>query len=91
MRIFLQPRPKTSKLLRNVFLFVGLFAAVGLALIGAVVALGLLALGTIAHVLLSFLRSTKTKKPDSGNTVIDAEFTVVRNSSRTPPSISHTN
>lgn len=73
-------RPR--RLARGLLLFVGLFAVVALALVGAVIALGVLAVGAVVHGVLTLLRgrapaATTQSRDGSGHRVIEGEFRVV--------------
>ena len=75
-------RPR--RILRGALLFVGLFAVIALALVGAVIALGVLAIGAVVHAVLSLLRSqpTATVQRQGGSTVIEGEYRVVSGGAR---------
>jgi hypothetical protein len=73
-------RPR--RLARGLLLFVGLFAVVALALVGAVIALAVLAVGAVVHGVLTLVRgrapvSTMGARDAAGHRVIDGEFRVV--------------
>lgn len=72
-------RPR--RVLRALVLFVGLFAAVGIAMFGAVLALAVLAVGTLVHFALCAIRGNGARRQSparcSSARVIDGEFTVV--------------
>jgi hypothetical protein len=74
-------RPATfrpRRILRGVLLFVGLFAVIGLAMVGAVIALGVLAIGAVVHAVLSLVRGGAVATPASGGSrVIEGEYRVV--------------
>lgn len=74
-------RPATfrpRRILRGVLLFVGLFAVIGLAMVGAVIALGVLAIGAVVHAVLSLVRGGAATAPaSSGGSVIEGEYRVV--------------
>jgi hypothetical protein len=48
-------RPR--RIVRGALLFVGLFAVIGLAMVGALIALGVIAIGAMVHAVLSLVRS----------------------------------
>jgi hypothetical protein len=75
-------RPR--RLLRGALLFVGLFAVIALALVGAVIALGVLAMGAMVHAVLSLLRGQPAapSQRDGGSTIIEGEYRVVSGASR---------
>jgi uncharacterized protein (DUF58 family) len=75
-------RPR--RILRGALLFVGLFAVIALALVGAVIALGVLAIGAVVHAVLSLLRGqpAATVQREGGSTVIEGEYRVVSGASR---------
>jgi hypothetical protein len=79
MRTVFRPasfRPR--RLVRAVLLFVGLFAVIGLAMVGALIALGVLAIGAVVHGVLSLVRGASTAAPAaSADTVIEGEYRVV--------------
>jgi hypothetical protein len=73
-------RPR--RIARGLLLFVGLFAVVALALVGAVIALGVLAVGAVVHGVLTLLRgrapvAATSTRDASGHRVIEGEFRVV--------------
>jgi hypothetical protein len=69
-------RPR--RIVRGVALFVGLFAVIGLAMVGAVIALGVIAIGAVVHTVLSLVRNNPTPAPAStGTRVIEGEYRVV--------------
>jgi|GEM_PF-3562302 hypothetical protein len=75
-------RPR--RIARGALLFVGLFAVIGLAMVGAVVALGVLTIGAVAHGVLSLMRGSAASigRAGSRTTVIEGEFQVVDGSVR---------
>ncbi len=78
--MFITPNrtPRLRRLLRALALFVGLFAVIGVAMFGAVLAFAVLAAGTLVH----FALRGAGAQPAAGlrrssARVIDGEFTVV--------------
>lgn len=82
--IFRSSALRPRRLLRGIVLFVGLFAVVALALVGAVIALGVLAVGAVAGGLVSMLRGQPpaTVRRSGSSTVIEGEYRVVGGTSR---------
>jgi hypothetical protein len=75
-------RPR--RIVRGALLFVGLFAVIALALVGAVIALGVLAIGAVVAGVMSMFRGqpTVTVQRSGGTTVIEGEYRVVDGGTR---------
>ena len=77
-------RPR--RILRGALLFVGLFAVIALALVGAVIALGVLAVGAVVGGIVSLFRgrpiATVSVHCRDGDTVIEGEYHVVSGGAR---------
>jgi hypothetical protein len=67
-------RPR--RIVRGALLFVGLFAVIGLAMVGALIALGVIAIGAMVHAVLSLVRSGPAPA-STGSRVIEGEYRVV--------------
>jgi hypothetical protein len=78
-------RPR--RIVRGALLFVGLFAVIALALVGAVIALGVLAIGAAVAGVMSLLRgqqpsATVSVQRNGASTVIEGEYRVVHGDAR---------
>jgi hypothetical protein len=60
-------------------LFVGLFAVIALAMVGAVIALAVLAVGAVVHGVMQLGRGRQAahRSPPAGERVIEGEFRVI--------------
>jgi hypothetical protein len=70
---------RPHRLMRGVLLFIGLFAVIALAMLGAVIALGVLAVGAVVHGVFSLLGATRSgaRAGTRSSRVIEGEFRVI--------------
>lgn len=77
-------RPR--RIVRGALLFVGLFAVIALAMVGAVIALGVLAIGAVVAGVMSLVRgqpaASVSVQRKGGTTIIEGEYRVVGGDSR---------
>lgn len=75
-------RPR--RIVRGALLFVGLFAVIALAMVGAVIALGVLAIGAVVAGVMSLVRGqpTVSVRRSGTTTVIEGEYRVVAGDAR---------
>lgn len=83
-------RPR--RIVRGALLFVGMFAVIALALVGAVIALGVLAIGAVVAGVLSLFRGqpTVTIQRTGNGTVIEGEYRVVAGGGRSGKPLAQT-
>ncbi len=87
MSVFPTRTLRFRRILRAIALFVGLFAVIGIAMFGAVLAFAVLAIGTLVHFALRALRGNGPRPAAtvrrSSSRVIDGEYTIVERRSST--------